>query len=34
MNNNNKAVSVTGDQSASAEQGSKGVLKLGLDMHY
>jgi transposase len=34
MNNNNKAVSVAGDQSASAEQGSKGVLKLGLDMHY
>lgn len=34
MNNNNKILSVAGDQLASAEQGSKGVLKLGLDMHY
>ena len=34
MNNNNKSLSAAGDQPASAEQGSKGVLKLGLDMHY
>ena len=31
---NNKSVSTAGDEPASAEQGSKGVLKLGLDMHY
>jgi hypothetical protein len=34
MINNNGILSVAGDQSASAEQGSKGLLKLGLDMHY
>ena len=34
MINNNGLLSVAGDQSASAEQGSKGLLKLGLDMHY
>jgi transposase len=34
MIKNNELLSVAGDQSASAEQGSKGLLKLGLDMHY
>jgi transposase len=34
MNKDNNSLSVAGDESASAEQGSKGVLKLGLDMHY
>jgi hypothetical protein len=34
MNNNSETVSTAGDRLASAEQGGKGVLKLGLDMHY
>ena len=34
MTKNNRSLSVAGDQPASAERGSRGVLKLGLDMHY
>lgn len=34
MINNSQLLSGADDQSASAEQGRKGILKLGLDMHY
>src|SRR5260370_7060308 len=34
MNKTNKVVSDKGEPPSRAEQGSKGILKLGLDMHY
>jgi transposase len=34
MNKTNEVVSDSGQQASRAEKGSKGILKLGLDMHY